>query len=113
MTHILLLDETDCGAACLAMVARHHRGRYSLTTFREMAGTDRQGMNLAGLVKAVQSLGFDTKALKGMPEATTPEPIVPRGADSSPHFGRKKCQNHSGGPRCGRRHGSHRTFADP
>ena len=77
MTHIPQLDETDCGAACLAMIARHHKSHHSLTTIRETAGTDRQGTNLAGMIKAGQALGFDTKALKGTPEALTPELLSP------------------------------------
>lgn len=77
MTYIPQLDETDCGAACLAMIARHHRSHHSLTTIREVAGTDRQGTNLAGMVKAGQALGFDTKALKGTPDALTPELLGP------------------------------------
>jgi ATP-binding cassette subfamily B protein len=77
MTHIPQLDETDCGAACLAMVARHHNSRHALTAIRDIAGTDRQGTNLAGLVKAGQALGFDTKALKGTPEALTAELLGP------------------------------------
>jgi hypothetical protein len=42
MTHIPQLDETDCGAAYLVMVALHHKSQHRLTSIRETAGTDPQ-----------------------------------------------------------------------
>ena len=45
------LDETDCGAACIAMIARVYKSSYPVTRIREIAGTDRQGINLAGMVQ--------------------------------------------------------------
>jgi len=71
------LDETDCGAACLAMVAAHYKSRHSLAAIREIAGTDRLGTNLAGMVKAGQALGFSAKALRGTPESLGPTLPVP------------------------------------
>jgi ABC-type bacteriocin transporter len=72
MKHIPQLDETDCGAACLAMVASHYKTKQTITSIRQIAGTDRQGTNLAGMVKAAQTLGFDSKALKGNADALKP-----------------------------------------
>ena len=59
------LDETDCGAACIAMIAAHFGLKKGITSIREVAGTDRQGTNLAGLVKAAKELGFNARAMKG------------------------------------------------
>ncbi|MGP1529472.1 MAG: cysteine peptidase family C39 domain-containing protein [Treponema sp.] len=62
-------DETDCGAACLAMIASHYKAKYSVTSIREFAGTDMHGTNLAGLVKAGKAMGFSVQVLKGNKEA--------------------------------------------
>jgi ATP-binding cassette subfamily B protein len=69
MKYILQLDETDCGAACLAMVASHYKTKQSISSIRQIAGTDRQGTNLAGMVKAAEALGFEAKALRGNADA--------------------------------------------
>lgn len=67
------LDETDCGAACIAMIARFYKSSYPVTRIREIAGTDRQGTNLAGMVQAGNALGFSVQALKGDAQALTPQ----------------------------------------
>ncbi len=43
------MDGSDCGAAALATIARHHGLEFGLQTMRELAGTDRVGTNLLGL----------------------------------------------------------------
>jgi len=58
-------DITDCGAACLATVARTHGLRIPTTTIRQYACTDQRGTNVLGMVEAAQHLGFNTKAVKG------------------------------------------------
>ncbi len=65
MKFIPQFDETDCGAACIAMIASHYGSNKSITTIREVAGTDREGTNLAGLLKASTNLGFAARAMKG------------------------------------------------
>ncbi|MEN8907172.1 MAG: peptidase domain-containing ABC transporter [Clostridiales bacterium] len=57
-------DETDCAAACLAMISREHGLKIPITKVREMAGTDRRGTNALGVVTAANKLGFDAKAVK-------------------------------------------------
>ncbi len=69
MRLIKQFDGTDCGAACLAMVASHYKAKYSVTSIREIAGTDTHGTNLAGLVKAGEAMGFSVQVLKGDKEA--------------------------------------------
>jgi len=71
MRFIPQLDPADCGAACLAMVADHFRCSHSLAKIRHLAGTDQNGTNLAGLVRAGEALGFETRALKGNAAALT------------------------------------------
>lgn len=62
-------DITDCGAACLATVSRQYGLSTSITNIREVAGTDKQGTNAYGMVKAAEQLGFTAKAVKGNQEA--------------------------------------------
>src|SRR2546425_4939981 len=57
-------DATDCGPAVLAMAAAHHGRRVSIAKLRELAGTDRQGTNLAGLATAAEQVGFQAKPVR-------------------------------------------------
>ena len=45
-------DITDCGAACLATICRQNGYKTSISRIREVAGTDKQGTNVAGVIKA-------------------------------------------------------------
>lgn len=71
MKYFQQLDETDCGAACLAMIASHYKINKSITSIREIACTDVKGTNIAGLVLASQKMGFSAHALKGDKSALT------------------------------------------
>lgn len=62
-------DITDCGAACLATISKQYGFKTSITRIREIAGTDKQGTNAYGLIKAAESLGFTAKGVKGNQEA--------------------------------------------
>lgn len=69
-------DITDCGAACLAIVSRQYGLKTPITRIREVAGTDKQGTNAYGMVKAAERLGFSAKGVKGDKEAFfTPFPL--------------------------------------
>lgn len=63
------MDTTDCGAACLASVAKYFGRTISITKIREIAGTDKMGTNVYGMVKAAEQIGFSTKAVKGTKDA--------------------------------------------
>jgi ATP-binding cassette subfamily B protein len=69
------VDGSDCGAAALATIARHHGLQFSLQTMRELAGTDRVGTNLLGIVQAAERIGFAAKAVKGAYEALAGVPM--------------------------------------
>lgn len=58
------LDETDCGAACLAMVCRHFGRRLSMTRIRAAAATGTDGTSLLGLQRGAMALGLDASPLK-------------------------------------------------
>ena len=58
-------DITDCGAACLATVSKQYGLKVPVSRIREVAGTDKKGTNMNGLVKAAEQLGFSAKGVKG------------------------------------------------
>lgn len=62
-------DITDCGAACLATIAKHYGFSMPVAKIREVAGTDRDGTNIVGLIKAAEHLGFSAKGVKGDQDA--------------------------------------------
>jgi ATP-binding cassette, subfamily C, bacteriocin exporter len=68
-------DCSDCGAAALATVALHYRRPIGLEQMRDLAGTDRIGTNMLGLLKAAEKLGFAAKGVKGTYEAIADVPL--------------------------------------
>jgi len=58
-------DITDCGAACLASVAAHYHLSLPVTRIRQLAGTDKKGTNVLGLVEAAGKIGFLAKGVRG------------------------------------------------
>lgn len=62
-------DITDCGAACLATISKQNGYKIGITKIREVAGTDKQGTNVYGLIQAAEQLGFGAKGVKGNKEA--------------------------------------------
>lgn len=62
-------DITDCGAACLGTIAKQYGYKLPITRIREIAGTDKQGTNAYGVIKAAEVLGFTAKGVKGDKDA--------------------------------------------
>ncbi len=62
-------DITDCGPACLATISRQYGLNIPISKIRTIAGTDRQGTNVAGMIRAAEKLGFSAKGVKGDEEA--------------------------------------------
>ena len=54
-------DEADCGAACLATVAKHYGRTFNITRTREAVGTGARGTTLLGLSRGAETLGFNTR----------------------------------------------------
>ena len=52
-------DETDCAAACISTLCRHYGLKKGITNIRELAGTDKNGTNGNGIIKALTALGFE------------------------------------------------------
>lgn len=61
-------DSTDCGPACLATIARQNGLYLRIAKLRKLAGTDKQGTNIWGMVKAANSIGFYSKAIRANKE---------------------------------------------
>lgn len=62
-------DMSDCGPACLAMVARYYRGNVSIAKIREQMGTNSMGTSLNALSDGAESIGFKTEALRSVENA--------------------------------------------
>lgn len=60
-THVLQLDQSDCGVACLLSLVNYYDGESSLEHLRKLSGTSKQGTTLLGLYQAAQDLGFDAQ----------------------------------------------------
>lgn len=58
---ILQIDVTDCAAACLSTICKYYGKKISISTIRRYAGTDKNGTNGVGLIRASNRLGFDAK----------------------------------------------------
>jgi ABC-type bacteriocin/lantibiotic exporter with double-glycine peptidase domain len=61
-------SEEDCGAACLATVAKHYGRRFALHRIRETVGTGARGTSLLGLNRGAEALGFNTRCVKASDE---------------------------------------------
>ncbi len=55
---------SDCGAACLAMIARYWGKKLSINRLRDMANVDRNGASLRGLCHSAETIGFTTRPVK-------------------------------------------------
>lgn len=62
-------DFTDCAAACIATILKHYGLRPVITKIREITGTEKQGTNAYGVMKAAEMLGFKVKGVKGDKQA--------------------------------------------
>ncbi|MEM6630568.1 MAG: peptidase domain-containing ABC transporter [Bacteroidota bacterium] len=54
------LFQKDCGATCLLMIAKFYGKSHSIRKLRELAHTNRGGVNLVGLANAAEAIGFKT-----------------------------------------------------
>jgi ATP-binding cassette, subfamily B, bacterial HlyB/CyaB len=66
---------SDCGAACLVMIARYWGKRISVNRLREMANVNRDGASMLGLVTAAENIGFSTRPVKATLEGLSKQPL--------------------------------------
>ena len=57
-------DSTDCGPACLRMIAKFYGKELNLGTLRELNYITREGISLLSIKEAAQSIGFKSIAIK-------------------------------------------------
>jgi ATP-binding cassette, subfamily C, bacterial len=57
-------SEEDCGAACLAMIAKYHGRTFTISRMREVIGTGQQGTTLLGLRQGAESLGYNARPVR-------------------------------------------------
>ncbi|MEH1836641.1 MAG: peptidase domain-containing ABC transporter [Nostoc sp.] len=65
---VLQHSEEDCGAACLATIAKHYGRTLTLSRVREAVGTGSLGTTLLGLNRGAEALGFNVRQVKASPQ---------------------------------------------
>ena len=65
--NVLQHSEEDCGAACLATIAKHYKRTFNLNRIREAVGTGQLGTTLLGIKQGSIALGFNAKGAKISP----------------------------------------------
>ena len=69
-------DAMDCGPTCLRMVAKHYGRSYRLQTLREKSSFSREGVSLASISEAAESIGFRTLGVKiALPQLLRDAPL--------------------------------------
>ncbi|MEH2264978.1 peptidase domain-containing ABC transporter [Nostoc sp.] len=66
--NVLQHSEEDCGAACLATIAKHYKRNLNINRIREAVGTGQQGTTLLGLRQGAEILGLNARTVKASPE---------------------------------------------
>ena len=66
--NVLQHSEEDCGAACLASIAKHYGRNFTINRIREFIGTGHTGTTLLGLQQGAETLGFNARTAKASPE---------------------------------------------
>ena len=77
MKYYQQFDESDCGAACLAMIASGFGNYLSVAEIRKNAGTDTDGTNLQGLSDAAEKYKLKAKAVINSTKTIVKEIPVP------------------------------------
>ena len=65
---VLQHSEEDCGAACLATVAKHYGRTFTISRVREAVGTGSRGTSLLGLRRGAEALGFNARQVRATPQ---------------------------------------------
>ena len=65
---ILQHSEEDCGAACIATIAKHYGRTFAISRVREAVGTGSRGTSLLGLRRGAEALGFNARQVKASPQ---------------------------------------------
>lgn len=57
-------DSSDCGAACLRMIAKHYGRHYTLESLRTLSHIEKGGTSLNNVAGAAEKIGFRTLGVK-------------------------------------------------
>ncbi|MHA4846873.1 peptidase domain-containing ABC transporter [Flavitalea antarctica] len=68
-------DLTDCGAACLCSVAAHYKLELPVSRVRQLAGTDKRGTNVLGLIEAAEKIGLQATGARGNEDSLLKIPL--------------------------------------
>jgi ABC-type bacteriocin transporter len=68
-------DITDCGAACICSVAAHYKLKLPLSRVRQLAGTDKKGTNVLGLIDAAEKIGMQARGARGNEDSLAQIPL--------------------------------------
>src|SRR5688500_12565052 len=58
------LDSMDCGPSCLRMIAKYYGKEVSLQNLRNTSESGKDGVNLLGVSRAAENIGFDSLSVK-------------------------------------------------
>ncbi|MDJ0897262.1 MAG: peptidase domain-containing ABC transporter [Xenococcus sp. MO_188.B8] len=61
---VLQHSQEDCGAVCLATIAKHYGRTFAINRIREIVGTGQRGTTLLGLRRGAETLGFNARQVK-------------------------------------------------
>jgi ATP-binding cassette subfamily B protein len=73
--HVRQIDDMDCGAACVAMVCRHHGREVAPSHIRMAVGTGADGTSLRGLQRGGEHVGLQMRAIKASKEGLEELPL--------------------------------------
>jgi ATP-binding cassette subfamily B protein len=57
-------DIMDCGAACISSIGNYHKIYVPISKIRQWSETDKNGVNVLGLIDALDKMGFHAKGVK-------------------------------------------------
>lgn len=66
--NVLQHNEEDCGAACLATIAKYYGRTFTINRVREAVGTGQLGTTLLGLIQGAETLGFNARGVRAAAE---------------------------------------------
>lgn len=61
---VLQQSEEDCGAACLATIAKFYGQNFTISRLREFVGTGQQGTTLLGLKQGAETIGLNARSVR-------------------------------------------------
>jgi len=71
------IDSSDCGPACLRMIAKYYGKLYTLQKLRERCFITREGVSMLGISDAAEFIGFRTIGVRISFEQLTKEALLP------------------------------------